>query len=131
MAVKTDTNKMEDLSDCNMLDEGLPCDLGLLPSIEELNIGRNNFVSITAADIKSLCRLRILELVGCKRLETLPDLPPSIEEVYADNCTSLQSDTDHLSTYEKLYRVSFTNCIQLLQNQDGIWQHLLKVSFLL
>ncbi|CDP20945.1 unnamed protein product [Coffea canephora] len=97
-----------DLSYCNLSDEGLPCDLGSLSSLVELNLGKNNFTSISSAGIKNLSHLRILELVGCKRLEKLPELPLCTEEVYADDCTSLQSATD-LTNYGKLRRVSFSN----------------------
>ena len=126
-----------DLSDCNLLDGGFPCNLGSLCSLIELNLGKNNFTSISAASIKNLSRLRILELVGRKRLEILPELPPCIEEVYADNCTSLQSATDLLTKYGKLYRVSFSNCFQILQDKQtssmicATWHHLLKVIELL
>ncbi|CDP20963.1 unnamed protein product [Coffea canephora] len=120
-----------DLSDCNLSDKGLPCDLGSLSSLVELNLGKNNFTSISAASIKNLSRLRILELVGCKRLERLPELPPCIEEVYADNCTSLQSATD-LTKHGWLHRVSFSNCFKLLQDERNssmiyaTWNHMLK-----
>ncbi|XP_071920263.1 TMV resistance protein N-like [Coffea arabica] len=119
-----------DLSDCNLSDKGLPCDLGSL-SLVELNLGKNNFTSISAANIKNLSRLRILELVGCKRLEILPELPPCIEEVYADNCTSLQSATD-LTKHGLLHRISFSNCFKLLQDERtssmiyATWNHMLK-----
>ncbi|KAL3509338.1 hypothetical protein ACH5RR_028739 [Cinchona calisaya] len=122
-----------DLSDCNMLDGGFPCDLGSLSSLVELNHGRNNFTSISAARIKDLSCLRIIELVGCNKLEILPELPQGIQEVYADNCTSLHSVADLPTQYEKLYRLSFTNCFQLLRDQqtvssmiDATWKQLLK-----
>ncbi|KAL3499790.1 hypothetical protein ACH5RR_038883 [Cinchona calisaya] len=108
-----------DLSDCNLLDGGIPCDLGSLSSLEELNLGGNNFTSISAANIKSLSGLTILELVGCKRLEIFPELPPGIEEMYADNCTSLQCEADLLAKYENLCTASFTNCFQLLEDQQA------------
>ncbi|CDP20523.1 unnamed protein product [Coffea canephora] len=125
-----------DLRYCNLSDEGLPCDLGSLSSLVELNLGKNNFTSISAAGIKNLSHLRILELVGCKRLEKLPELPLCIEEVYADDCTSLQSATD-LTNPGKLRWVSFYNCFKLLQDEQtssmiyATWNHMLKVfSFL-
>nr|XP_027082357.1 TMV resistance protein N-like [Coffea arabica] len=120
-----------DLSYCNLSDEGLPCDLGSLSSLLELNLGKNNFTSISAAGIKNLSHLRILELVGCKRLEKLPELPLCIEEVYADDCTSLQSATD-LTNHGKLRTVSFSNCFKLLQDEQtssmiyATWNQMLK-----
>ncbi|XP_060183988.1 TMV resistance protein N-like isoform X2 [Lycium barbarum] len=121
-----------DLSDCCMLDEGIPSDLGCLSSLVELNLGRNNFVDISQASLKMLPRLRILELVGCGRLERLPELPTTIEEVFADNCASLMSDMGILTKYKMLQRISFTNCVGLLQNQQthhmatSLWLHLFK-----
>ncbi|KAL3499761.1 hypothetical protein ACH5RR_038854 [Cinchona calisaya] len=107
-----------DLSDCNLLDGGIPCDLGSLSSLVELNLGGNNFTSISAANIKSLSRLKTLELVGCERLEILPELPPGIRFVYADNCTSLQCEPDQLLKNKSLCGVSFTNCFQLLESRQ-------------
>nr|GMD68761.1 TMV resistance protein N-like [Ipomoea batatas] len=124
--------KKLDLSDCSMLDGGVPCDLGVLSTLEELNLGKNKFVSIPAEIIAQLTRLKVLELVGCQKLETLPDLPSSIAEVYADECTALKSNLDLLTKYPKLFRVSFTKCARLFQDQgdnhmvDALWQHLLK-----
>ncbi|XP_027083130.1 TMV resistance protein N isoform X2 [Coffea arabica] len=121
-----------DLSDCSMLDEGLPCDLGSLSSLQELNLGRNNFSSISASSIRNLSRLRILELIGCKRLQILPELPRSIEQVYADDCTILQGETNLLTKSQKLNTVSFTNCFQMLQGLQtskmvyATWKNMLK-----
>ncbi|XP_004237584.1 disease resistance protein Roq1-like [Solanum lycopersicum] len=122
-----------DLSDCCMLDEGIPSDLGCLSSLVELNLSGNNFVDISQASLNMLPRLRILELVGCERLERLPELPTTIEEVFADNCTSLMTDDmGILTNYKMLQRISFTNCVGLLQNQQtrdmatSLWLHLFK-----
>lgn len=124
-----------DLSDCCMLDEGIPSDLGCLSSLVELNLSGNNFVDISQASLNMLPRLRILELVGCERLERLPELPTTIEEVFADNCTSLMTDDmGILTNYKMLQLISFTNCVGLLQNQQtrdmatSLWLHLFKVS---
>uniref|UniRef100_M1APH1 Nematode resistance n=1 Tax=Solanum tuberosum TaxID=4113 RepID=M1APH1_SOLTU len=80
-----------------------------------------------------LPRLRILELVSCERLERLPELPTTIEEVFADNCTSLMTDNvGILTNYKMLQRISFTNCVGLLENQQmhdmatSLWLHLFK-----
>ncbi|MCD9560235.1 hypothetical protein HAX54_018739 [Datura stramonium] len=121
-----------DLSYCCMLDEGIPSDLGCLSSLVELNLSGNNFVDISQASLKMLPQLRILELVGCERLERLPELPTAIEEVFADNCASLMNDMGILTDYKMLQRISFTNCVGLLQNQQthdmatSLWLHLFK-----
>ncbi|KAL3499774.1 hypothetical protein ACH5RR_038867 [Cinchona calisaya] len=126
--------KKLDLSDCNLLDGGIPCDLGSLSSLKVLNLGGNNFTSISAANIKSLSCLRMLNMVGCKRLEIFPDLPLGIWFVHADYCTSLQCEIDLLLKYENLLMVTFTNCFQLLEDQqtscmiDAAFKQQLKVQ---
>nr|GMD68751.1 TMV resistance protein N-like [Ipomoea batatas] len=121
-----------DISCCSMFDGGICCDLGELPSLQVLNLSKNKFVSIPAESLAHLTGLKKLDLVGCYRLETLPDLPSSIKEVYLDECKALRGNIDMFTKYPKLSRISFTRCIQLLQNPrysdvvDAIWQHLLK-----
>lgn len=124
-----------DISDCNISDGGILSNLGFLPSLEEVNLGKNNFVGIPSASINGLTRLKVVELVGCKRLEIFPELPSSIEEVYADECTSLRSiGIDQLTKYPMLSRVSLTQCHQFVKNEpdvaiiDSLWNHMLKVS---
>lgn len=119
-----------DLSDCCILDEGIASDLGCLSSLIELNISGNNFVDISKSSLKMLPRLRILELVGCERLERLAELPTTTEEIFADNCAFLMSSMGILTNYKMLQQVSFTNCVGLLQNQrthvmaTSLWLHL-------
>ncbi|XP_031104452.1 TMV resistance protein N-like [Ipomoea triloba] len=123
-----------DLSDCSMLDGGIILgDLGELHCLKVLNLSNNKFGCIPAQSFVGLTRLKQLQLVRCGRLETLPELPSSIIEVYADECTSLQGrNIDSLTKYPKLSYVSFTKCAQLLEDPryghivDAIWQHLLK-----
>ncbi|PHT52411.1 hypothetical protein CQW23_06873 [Capsicum baccatum] len=119
-----------DVSDCNISDGGILCDLGLLQSLKELNLDCNNFSNIPAESISGLTRLKALALVGCSRLESFPELPPSIRELYADECTSLMS-IDQLTKYPMLH-VSITNCHQLVKNKqhasmlDSLLNHMLK-----
>ncbi|XP_060196153.1 TMV resistance protein N-like isoform X2 [Lycium barbarum] len=120
-----------DLSDCNISNGGILCNLGFLPSLVELNLGGNNFPSIPATSISRLTRLKVLALAGCRRLESFPELPPSIEKLYADECTSLKS-IDQLIKYPMLHTVSLRKCHQLLKDKrhasilDSLWKHMLK-----
>nr|GMD66592.1 TMV resistance protein N-like [Ipomoea batatas] len=126
--------EMLDLSDCSMLDGGIILgDLGELHCLKILNLSNNKFGCIPAESIVGLTRLKQLHVVGCKRLQSLPELPSSIKEVYADECPSLEGrNIDSLTKYPKLSRASFTKCAQLLEDPcyghivDAIWQHLLK-----
>nr|GMD60691.1 TMV resistance protein N-like [Ipomoea batatas] len=123
-----------DLSDCSMLDGGIILDdLRELHCLKVLNLSNNKFGCIPAESIAGLTRLEELHLVGCGRLQSLPELPSSIIEVFADECPSLEGRSiDSLTKYPNLRCVSFTKCAQLLEDPryghivDAIWQHLLK-----
>ncbi|XP_015164843.1 TMV resistance protein N-like [Solanum tuberosum] len=122
---------MLDLSDCNISDGGILSNLGFLPSLEGLILDGNNFSNNPAASISCLTRLKALALAGCRRLESLPKLPPGIEKIYADECTSLMS-IDQLTKYPMLRGVSFTKCHELVKNKwhasvvDSLLKQMLK-----
>nr|XP_033511975.1 TMV resistance protein N-like isoform X2 [Nicotiana tomentosiformis] len=108
-------------------DGGTLCNLGFLSSLVALNLGGNDFTNISAASISGLTRLRVLQLVGCTRLESFPKLPRGIAEVHADKCTSLKS-IDQLAKYPLLRRVSLSGCHQLHDADilDALWSNMLK-----
>ncbi|KAG5574246.1 hypothetical protein H5410_054380 [Solanum commersonii] len=56
-----------DLSYCNLIDGGLPEDIGCLSSLKELNLNRNNFERLPQS-IAQLGSLRFLDLSECMRL---------------------------------------------------------------
>ncbi|KAM3321431.1 hypothetical protein P3S67_008633 [Capsicum chacoense] len=122
---------MLDVSDCNISDGSILCDLGFLQSLGELNLDGNNFSNIPAASISRLTLLKVLALADCRRLESFRELPPSIEELFADECTSLMS-IDQLTKYPMLCEVSLTKCHQLVENKghasmlDSLLKHMLK-----
>ncbi|XP_059643913.1 disease resistance protein RPV1-like isoform X2 [Cornus florida] len=99
------------LNDCNL--SVIPSDIGSLSSLKELYLNRNNFESLPSS-ISQLPDLEMFELVGCKRLKALPELPFS-RYFQADDCQSLISIGD-LSRMDK---VSFTNCTKLLENKES------------
>ncbi|XP_009779558.1 TMV resistance protein N-like isoform X1 [Nicotiana sylvestris] len=72
-----------DLTCCNLIDEGLPEDIGCLSSLKELYLSGNNFEHLPRS-IAQLGALRILDLRNCKRLTQLPELPPESDTIYAD-----------------------------------------------
>uniref|UniRef100_A0A7N2N3H8 TIR domain-containing protein n=1 Tax=Quercus lobata TaxID=97700 RepID=A0A7N2N3H8_QUELO len=67
----------------------LPDDLGCLVSLVGLNLSGNNFSSIPAS-ISLLAKLKYLNLNRCRRLQSIPELPISLEALYANNCKSLK-----------------------------------------
>ncbi|XP_038720255.1 disease resistance-like protein DSC1 isoform X2 [Tripterygium wilfordii] len=104
--------------------EELPESLGSLCSLEFLDLKGNNFRRIPET-IKHLTKLRDLNLTDCRRLESLPQLPMNIENLFADNCTSLQVVSTPLTTIREAQLVgdqpklfsrmqfSFCNCFKL------------------
>ncbi|XP_060196142.1 disease resistance protein Roq1-like isoform X2 [Lycium barbarum] len=112
---------------CIISDGGILCNLGFLPSLMELNLGGNTFTNISAASISGLTRLKVLQLVGCSKLEHFPELPRAIEEVHADECTSLKS-INQLAKYPTLRRLSLSECHQFHDASlvDALWSNMLK-----
>ncbi|KAH0714084.1 hypothetical protein KY284_006989 [Solanum tuberosum] len=92
-----------DLSYCNLIDGGLPEDIGSLSSLEELKLFGNNFEHLPQS-ISELGALRLLNLSDCKRLTQLPEFPQQLDTIHADwsndsicnslfqNISSLQHD---------------------------------------
>ncbi|XP_021801963.1 TMV resistance protein N-like isoform X2 [Prunus avium] len=114
-----------DLSDCNIGEGAIPDDIGCLSSLRELNLSGNNFVSLPSS-IRFLSKLELLELVGCERLEQLPDLPPKKFSLFVnvDNCISLKrlSDPSRLSGGANVYDFDFSclNCFKLVEDEGWI-----------
>ncbi|XP_034675392.1 disease resistance protein RPV1-like isoform X2 [Vitis riparia] len=108
------------LSDSNLLEGALPSDLRFLPSLESLDLSRNNFITMPAS-LSQLPRLKKLMLAYCKSLQSLPELPSSIEILYADHCTSLETFSYPSSAYKSKERgkfnFTFSNCFRLVENE--------------
>ena len=68
-----------DLSYFNLKE--IPDDIGCLFSLIELDLSGNNFVSLLESIIK-LSSLKHLSLNDCKRLQSLPNLPSSITQMW-------------------------------------------------
>ncbi|KAK9183207.1 hypothetical protein WN944_026356 [Citrus x changshan-huyou] len=101
-----------DISDCNLGEGAIPSDIGNLCSLKELYLSRNNFVTLPAS-INGLLNLKELELEDCKRLQSLPQLPPNLWLVRVNGCSSLVT----LSGALKLRKSEYTiiDCIDSLK----------------
>ncbi|XP_069147585.1 TMV resistance protein N-like isoform X1 [Solanum lycopersicum] len=71
------------LNGCNLIDGGLPEDIGCLSSLKELNLSGNSFEYLPRS-IAQLGALRSLDLSDCKRLTQLPEFPQQLHTVDAD-----------------------------------------------
>ncbi|KAH9725673.1 ADP-ribosyl cyclase/cyclic ADP-ribose hydrolase [Citrus sinensis] len=83
------------LTDCNLMEGALPSDIGNLCSLKELYLSKNSFVSLPTS-ITHLSKLLNIELEDCKRLQSLPQLPPNIRQVRVNGCASLVTLLDAL-----------------------------------
>ncbi|XP_028786077.1 disease resistance-like protein DSC1 [Neltuma alba] len=102
---------------CSALYE-VPDNIEFLSSLRELHLSSTNIETLPLS-IKSLPSLQLLYLQQCRRLRSLPQLPPSIRELYADVCLSLETLHSPLLTEDRegkqcyVDHFSFTNCMEL------------------
>ncbi|GJS89133.1 hypothetical protein Tco_0771769 [Tanacetum coccineum] len=72
--------------------EQVPDAIGSLSCLKDLYLEGSNFTSLPGS-LSQLSHLSYLWVDGCKKLEVLPELPPSMYDVSACDCTSLCSIT--------------------------------------
>ncbi|KAL5778621.1 hypothetical protein ACOSQ2_009358 [Xanthoceras sorbifolium] len=124
--------KMLDLSDCNLSEGALPDGIGSLCSLQELKLSNNNFDSLPES-IKLLSELEILCLENCQRLQSLPELPPKIIFVGAEDCPLLEDVSNVLKhSTSRAIALHFLNCLKLLENQgqENSWAVTLLKQYL-
>ena len=97
-----------DLSDLKLIEWAIPNDICTLISLKKLDLSRNNFLSIPAG-ISELTNLKDLRLGQCQSLTGIPELPPSVRDIDAHNCTSLLPGSSSVSTLQGL-QFLFYNC---------------------
>ncbi|CAL0329432.1 unnamed protein product [Lupinus luteus] len=99
------------LSNCCNL-EALPDNIGLLSSLEFLDLSGSN-VETLPASIKNLSMLKRLYMDDCMKLVFVPELPPSLErlELSGTNVKSMPTNFKNLS---KLKWLELDNCAELV-----------------
>ncbi|XP_031262809.1 TMV resistance protein N-like [Pistacia vera] len=102
-----------DLSDCNL--GAIPREVGNLVSLQYLHLGKNNFVSLPSS-ISRLPKLMKLYLDNCHRLQSLPELPPNLDGLYVNYCTSLERLPNAL--FITPYPVGYISCVNCLKLSD-------------
>lgn len=103
------------LKDCCNLFE-LPANISSLTSLYELRLDGSSVEKLPAS-IKYLSGLEVQSLDNCSKLRCLPELPSSIKEFQANNCTSLVTvstlKTFSISMIGKKKYISFKNSIKM------------------
>ncbi|XP_048318906.2 disease resistance protein RPP2B-like [Ziziphus jujuba] len=78
------------LSQCNI--HALPDDIHHLSSLQCLDLSKNNLVSLPEA-ISQLSKLKLVRLNKCRKLQSLPKFPQSIQYVQAYGCPKLNDQS--------------------------------------
>ncbi|XP_010245185.1 PREDICTED: TMV resistance protein N-like [Nelumbo nucifera] len=86
--------------------------IGSLTSLEYLSLDNTNFCNLPD-DIIQLPNLKLLQLRGCSRLQTLAQLPSSVHTLYLTKCPALESL--NISGSEGIQFFHLMNCNKLVQ----------------
>ncbi|KAJ9178993.1 hypothetical protein P3X46_010828 [Hevea brasiliensis] len=103
------------LADCSLSDTAIPGDLSCLPSLEYLNLSGNP-IRCLPESINSLIMLESLVLDRCVSLQSLPELPTSLNSLKAEDCTSLERITN-LPNLLKSLDLEIFGCEKLVEVQ--------------
>ncbi|XP_031270621.1 TMV resistance protein N-like [Pistacia vera] len=104
------------LSDCNMEEQAIPNEFfGSFSSLRTLNLSKNNFVLLPGS-INHLSELESLDLNGCTRLGSLPELPSNIKSININGCVALETTSNALRLCDsKLSEFFCINCLKLIR----------------
>ncbi|KAF5481845.1 hypothetical protein F2P56_002465 [Juglans regia] len=98
---------------CNLSDDAIPKDLGSLSSLQTLELDGNSFSNLPST-LGGLLKLQSLSLNYCTNLQSLPNLPTSLKQIYAMNCTAMES-MPNLSKISNMEALHLTNCHKLVE----------------
>ncbi|KAJ7951593.1 putative disease resistance protein (TIR-NBS-LRR class) [Quillaja saponaria] len=111
------------LNHCTSLID-IPDKIGCLRSLSHLSLKGSNIKSIPTS-IKDLSTLISLDLSDCKKLQSLPELPPFLQHLYVLDCplletVSIASRKDSWTSlgYNSNEVLAFNNCLKLDQNSS-------------
>lgn len=98
------------LSNTFLLDIHIPQEICYFPSLKTLDLGGSGFRTLPKS-LKQLRNLKKLILCHCPNLESLPELPQSLELLNAHSCVSLKYIQWNFEQFSREY--TFSNCFNL------------------
>ncbi|GKA46280.1 TMV resistance protein N-like protein isoform X1 [Tanacetum coccineum] len=98
------------------------------PSLEELDLSENLILWLPE-NISQFSQLRYLNVSNCNYLQNLDELPPLIQVLRAEYCTSLQSIGDLSNKHKWLFQISLHHCPKLL-NDHKSRRHIANLSMI-
>jgi len=91
----------------------VPDSLGCFSSLEVLDLSGNDFETMPK-NINKLVKLQYLGLRSCRKLQSIPRLPPRLSKVDAHDCQSLIRVSSSSAVVEgNIFEFIFTNCLRL------------------
>ena len=105
------------LSSCNLTEGAIPDDICFLYSLKKLDLSGNNFLSIPTS-LSELTNLRDLRLGKCQNLTEIPELPPSVRDIDAHDCTSLLLSSSSISMLQWL-QILFYYCSKPVEDHSS------------
>ncbi|KAJ4837953.1 hypothetical protein Tsubulata_015669, partial [Turnera subulata] len=107
-----------DLSNCDLLEDSVLCDLSSLSTLLALNLSGNNFTTLPSS-VSRLPKLEDLYVDDCKRLQSLQELTFNVNNVTARGCSSLDvAPVMVLSGNSKYPQSESTSCCDLMEYED-------------
>ncbi|XP_050249405.1 disease resistance protein RPV1-like [Quercus robur] len=101
------------LNDCDLSNDKILKDLGSLCSLQSLDLQRNKF-QVLPSSFGGLLKLRRLTLDYCTELQSIADLPKSLNILHATNCMKLER-MPNVSEISNMQTLFLTNCHKLVE----------------
>jgi len=115
-----------DLSYRGLSEGEISIDLGSLSSLQELNLSGNKFFNLPSG-IGLLPKLNYLLVKDCTNLLSVPELPSSLMELDAVNCSALERLTINSKRIPSLYVSGCKNLIEI-EGMEGMGKRWVIVS---
>ncbi|XP_054797794.1 disease resistance protein Roq1-like isoform X2 [Prosopis cineraria] len=113
------------LDGCGLNDGSILDNFGNLSSLIALDLGENSFVNLPSGCFSGLSQLLYLFLDHCKRLKSLPWLPPRLIRLSAVGCDSMEALSDGelwnlvaSRDHENRGRIEYANTNETLRHAD-------------